>query len=284
MMENSLALKDILERELSHNELELPSLSSVALKVSQILQAEEVDLKALSEQIETDAALTAKVLNLANSAFYAGLNKVKTVERAISRVGIGNIRNFLVAASLKDSFKGQHELFRTTFKRNWQHSLGVAICCKRIAEHVNLRSIADDAYLLGLVHDIGVLSILNTLDKHQAELGTKLNLDLLTEITLAFHADLSGQILRKLNFDDKLAELSAVHHTPDSYVNQEDPLFNILMVSDHLLLKTGLGLKPEPTIALLGLPYSARLGLDAMFFAVAEVDIEDIMLNADNLL
>lgn len=283
-MENSPALKDILVRELSQNELELPAMNGVALNVNKLLQTEEVDLKALSDLIETDAALTAKVLHLANSAFYAGLSKVKTVERAIGRVGLGNIRNFLMAASLKDSFKGQHELFRTTFNRNWQHSLGAAICCKRIAEHVNLRSISDDAYLLGLVHDIGVLSILNTLEKHLAEIGANLNFELLTEITLAFHADLSGQILNKLHFDEKLAEISAAHYTPDSYADQEDPLFNILMVSDNLMLKAGLGLRPDPTIALLGLPYSARLGLDAMFFAVAEVDIEDIMLNVDSLL
>jgi len=283
-MNDSLALKDIFERELSRADLELPSLGSVALKVARLLENEEVDLRELAGLIETDAALTAKVLNLANSAFYAGLNRVKTVERAIGRVGLGSTRNFLMADSLKHSFTGRNEQLRATFDCNWRHSLGAAICCKRIAEHINLRSIADDAYLLGLVHDIGVISILNTLENHQDRLETSLNQDLITEITLAFHAPLSARILEKLSFDEKFVRLSAVHHEPETYAQQEDPLFNILMVSDNLMLKVGLGLRPDPTIALMGLPYSARLGLDAMFFAVAEVDVEDIMLNADSQL
>ena len=84
----SVSLKEIIEKELQQEEIPLPTIDNTAATIMNLLQDENTTIDDLAKVIEKDPSLTAKVLNLSNSSFYAGLAKIKNVERAISRVGI----------------------------------------------------------------------------------------------------------------------------------------------------------------------------------------------------
>lgn len=285
-MEANLSLKDIIEQELSREEIDLPMVDTMAVNLGNLLNKEDVGFDELAKLIEKDPALTAKVMNLANSVFYAGLVKVKNVDRAIARVGLLAIRSFLMTVSMKSVFKGGGAHFEERFKLNWQHSLGCAVCCKRIAEHIKLRSIAEDAYMLGLLHDIGTISIFNALAKLiQKQNGPgDLSDNLVNEIIGSFHASVGAKVLARLNFDERFCRIIEQHHNPDDYPDKDDPLFNILTVANNLLKKIGLAFDPDPHTSIISLPSSSKLGLDPMFVAMLEVDLEDSLQNMENLL
>lgn len=285
-METNLSLKDLIEQELSHEEIDLPIIDTMAVNLGNLLNKDDVSNDELAKVIERDPSLTAKVLNLSNSVFYAGLVKVKTVDRALARVGLMPIRSFLMTVTMKGVFKGGGTHFQESFKLNWQHSLGCAVCAKRITEHLKLRSVAEDAYVLGLLHDIGTISIFNSLSKvaKTQEGSASLSEELIREIILSFHAPIGAKVLARLNFDERFCRIVEMHHNPDDYPDKDDPLFNILSVANNLLKKIGLAFEPDPHVSLVSLPSTAKLGLDPMFIAMLEVDLEDSLQNMENLL
>jgi HD-like signal output (HDOD) protein len=282
---DDLSLKNIIEQELGRKEIELPIVDFIANTIGQLLSKDDVDFNKLAKVIEKDPSLTAKVMNLANSAFYAGLVKTKNVDRAIARVGLLAIRSFLMTVSLKDVFKGNVQ-FQEGFRLNWQHSLGCAICCKHIAEHVRLRSIAEDAYMLGLLHDIGTVSIFNALSKVSKKLeGTiELSDDLVNEVIGTFHAAAGSRILSKLKFEERFCRIVAMHHKPEKYPDKDDQLFNILFISNSLVKKLGVAFEPDPDISIMELEASKKLGLEAMFVEMLEADLKAAIVNMENLL
>ncbi len=284
-MEANLTLKGIIERELGRKEIELPIIDFIANNLGQLLSKDDVDFNKLAKVIEKDPALTVKVMNLANSAFYAGLVKTKSVDRAIARVGLLAIRSFLMTVSMRDVFKGGTH-FQELFRLNWHHSLGCAICCKHIAEHLGLRALAEDAYLLGLLHDIGTVSILHALSKATKKLEGTIELSgaVVTEAIGALHAAAGSRILSKLKFEERFCRIVSLHNNPEKYPEKDDPLFNILFISNMLLKRIGLDLEPDPDVSIMDLAQNERLALDVMFMQMLEADLKNLILNMEGLL
>jgi len=285
-MNGKVSVKKIIEEELARDEIKLPLAENVAVNLGGLLHKDEINIAELSALVEKDPSLTAKVLNLSNSPLYAGLVKIKTVEQAITRLGIKAVKNFLMTISFRDVFRGGGQYLRSQFTINWRHSLACGICARRVAENSSLAFVSEEAYLLGLLHDIGTISILNTLArlKKKKDSGFELHDELVLEIIYTFHSSIGAKILRKLNFDDKFCSIVETHHDPESFPDQDDPLLNILQVANHLLQKIGISLKPDPNISIVGLPGTGRLGLDPLFISVMEVDLEDMLSNTEKIL
>jgi putative nucleotidyltransferase with HDIG domain len=284
-MEQDTSLKEIIEQELTREEIDLPIIKEMASKLGHLLGNDDADINNLSQMIEKDPSLTAKVLNLSNSVFYRGLGMVKSVDRAIARVGLSSIRNFLTTVSLKNVFKGEGAHFQERFKINWRHCLGCAVCCKRIAEHLKLRS-SEDAYLVGLLHDIGVISIFNSLSKvsNRRETNREFSDELVNEIIGSFHASIGAKVLTRLNFEERLCKIVEFHHHPDEYPVKDDSLYHILQISDMIMRKIGIAFDPDPDLSIVSKPDMTKLGLDPLFVAILEVDLEDALVNMENMI
>jgi len=93
-----------------------------------------------------------------------------------------------------------------------------------------------------------------------------------------------AKVLGRLNFEERFCRIVELHHNQDDYPDKDDPLYNILFVSNNLLKKIGLAFDPDPHISIISLPSSSKLGLDPMFVAMLEVDLEDSLQNMENLL
>jgi putative nucleotidyltransferase with HDIG domain len=281
-----LSIKDLIEHELAKEEIDLPIPNIMASQLGTLLGNEDVDIEKLSKIIERDPSLTAKILNLSNSVFYSGLMKVKTVDRSIARVGLISIKNFLLTSVMKEVFNGEGQYFREKFIMNWKHSLGCAICSKRIAEQINLKSISEDAYILGLLHDIGTIFIFNTLNHVKMKKESfDFSEGLIQEIIETFHPTIGAKVLKKLNFDEKYCRIVATHHDPVAASDDgDDPLFNILQVANNLMRKIGISITPDQNISIISIPATAKLGIDPLFIAMLEVDIEDTLHTMDSML
>lgn len=284
-MKENASLIEMIEEKLKTDEIGLPIPKDVALNLSILLGKEDIEVRETSRLIEKDPSLTAKILNLSNSPVYSGLVKIKSIEQAIARLGAKTVKNFLMTIKFKDVFMSRDNFMEKRFKINWQHSLACALCAKKIAESSNLAFISEDAYLLGLMHDIGVIPILGSIAEVRKEKShIEFNDELIEEIIMTFHPWAGKQILHKLNFDEKIEDITETHHTPEKYQDQDDPLFCILQVAENIVNKIGISMTPDPNISILGLPYTSKLGLDPMFISVTEVDLEDMLSDTDRLL
>ena len=109
-----------------------------------------------TEVIANDPALSARILKVVNSAFYGLPRQIGSINRAISLLGLNAVKNLAVAASLAKLFKGGSMGPRFDAKDLWTHSVAVAAVSKLIATNLKM-SFADEAFLAGLLHDIGVI-------------------------------------------------------------------------------------------------------------------------------
>lgn len=136
-------------------DLNLPSVPHVAFKILNILDDPYVNLKKLEEIILADQSLAAKILKIANSAYYGMRNKVNLVSEALNIMGFRVLRDVVIVASLKEVYK----VFGLIEKKLWEHGVGVSVAASIATEYVPIVK-REEASLAGLIHDIGKI-ILN---------------------------------------------------------------------------------------------------------------------------
>ncbi len=109
----------------------LPSLSLVALKLVNLASSETVTIEEMAELIETDPALTVRLLRLANSVFFRTVEPASTVEQAIMRIGSNHLRLMALSISLRDTFP-MGKVGMMDFERFWRSSLYQALLAKKL--------------------------------------------------------------------------------------------------------------------------------------------------------
>lgn len=132
---------------------ELPTLPLVYKRVSDLLRNPYTSASDVAAVISEDQVITTKLLRMVNSAHYGFAEKVETVTRAVSLVGMQAVRDLVLATSVMDLFQG-NEVDDWTVVEFWRHSLGVAAASKCIAETLEDPRV-EEYFVAGLIHDIG---------------------------------------------------------------------------------------------------------------------------------
>lgn len=135
---------------------EVSTIPQVALKVAEITEDENATASAIRAVMESDAPLSARVLRYVNSSAVALRSRVTNLRTAISYLGMRQIRNLAIAASVCDVFKCQDRIGAYSRAGLWRHLVAVAVCSQKLAMRQRLPNF-EDAFLAGLLHDIGII-------------------------------------------------------------------------------------------------------------------------------
>src|SRR5208337_2998337 len=119
--------------------------------------------------IAKDQALAGQMLKLANSAFFAGLNRVRTIRESIMRLGVNQVYNCLIACSQKDYYLSQDPVIGQYLQVLWKHALATAKGSQWLLRKAGYPELADEGFLSGLFHDIGKLLLLRVIETIRAE-------------------------------------------------------------------------------------------------------------------
>jgi putative nucleotidyltransferase with HDIG domain len=135
---------------------DIKTLPHVVTRLSQLLNDDDCTMKDFEEVIKMDPTLVARLLRLVNSPYYGLIQRVDSIGRAITFIGMKNIHNTALTEALKNIFNEKDS--STTFSRNklWLHCASVSICNKMLAERI-FGVNGDDAYLCGILHDFGLI-------------------------------------------------------------------------------------------------------------------------------
>jgi HD-like signal output (HDOD) protein len=137
----------------------LPSLPTVAARINAEIENENLSAKLLGAIIAEDPSLTTRILRLANSAFYGMPRQISSIDRAVTVLGFDTVKNLALSISIFSFFqKGIRPGIDVIGL--WNHSLGVAVCAKILVMRSNLK-LAEQAFLLGIVHDIGKIALIS---------------------------------------------------------------------------------------------------------------------------
>ncbi len=212
---------------------DVPTMPEVLFRLNRMFQDEDVSIEKIGHLIETDQAISSKILMLVNSAFFGFRSRVSSISHALMILGFNTVRNAAISVSLVDAIRiRQSRGFDVT--EFWRHSIAVAVAAKYLAKQIRLKD-PDNAFAAGLLHDVGKLIMLQFLP----ELFDRA-WDTVRRENLSFyeaecsclpvdHAAIGAHLARSWHFPPLLIEAIAQHHKPPKLAEDVE-----LVVTVHL--------------------------------------------------
>lgn len=227
--------------------------------------------------IREDTALTARLLKLVNSAFFAFPKKIDTVSQAVSVVGTSQVRDLSLATSVTDMFSGVPADILDV-EGFWKHSLACGVAARVVAGMRNEANV-ERFFVAGILHDVGRLVLLLRAPDVTRELmeAARAEEKLLYEVERAAlgwdHARVGGMLMKHWSMPEALVEALALHHDPTRA--QRYPVEAATMhVADILANALQMGSSGERFVPQISAGAWSKLGVapQMVSFAVEEVD------------
>jgi HD-like signal output (HDOD) protein len=158
--------------KLLSNHASLPSIPAVAARIHDAMASPNWSMRTIATIIKSDLGTTTYLLQVANSPLYAGVTPVRQVEQAIARLGINSTRNLVMAHAVRSTFVTRSALLTSLMQRTWASSTRLAALCGVLAKHCSSFR-PESAALAGLLQDVGVLPILNVLNRYHEQLSNE---------------------------------------------------------------------------------------------------------------
>lgn len=246
---------------------DLPPSPLVATKILELLSEPDTETRELVTTLSLDPAVSARILKMANSPVYDQQRKVTTVERAIVILGQNTLRNIALDSSLRNAKRTYGLLER----RLWENSIASAVGCRLIA-HASGVYDAEEAYLAGLLHQVGKTLMINRdkalyqevqriVDAGEGEL-----IDVERGLYAYSHDLVGAALLDKWNFPEELIAATHHHHDFESLADEDSELYSlcsIINLADGFCRYFGIGYPhPDKEIDLSLLPGALALELN----------------------
>lgn len=191
-----------LYEDLNSNQLLLPSLPEVAIRVGQAVNHELADAKRVAKVIENDPVITAKLIRVANSARYAGKATIASLPEAVARIGLSTTHRLVITFALRELFRTQSPRLKALMHRLWDDARHVAAIGHVLARHYQSLD-PETALIAGLVHNIGEVAALSYAREFASLTGDP---QALLQAVSAAGPALSPRILEKWDFPDMLVK------------------------------------------------------------------------------
>lgn len=219
---------DSLLQNLEENSLKLPILPDVALKVHSMLDNPKSTVPDIAKALSMDAAISARVIQVANSPMFRGRDPIEDLSTAILRMGHSLVRSLVTVMLVEQAHHPKSPFLRERVSRLWKHNTQVAALSYILARnYTSLKP--DEAMLAGLLHDIGVLPVL----EHAMHFPDLIeNIELLDQAIRETHTIVGKRILESWKFPPAFITVAAEHEnlTRESSIMPE--LIDVVMVAN----------------------------------------------------
>jgi len=218
----------------------LPSMPQVLVQLIDSCHDVDIRLQAIARIVDKDAAISAKLLQLVNSAFIGARKAFTNLEQAVVYLGADTVRNLAISVSVQQVFRRVETNGLLSIDRFWHHSYQNALLAQKIAEATDYPE-TSEAYLAGLLHDIGKLLLWMAFPGQYAPLllkGVRCHngrLAFLEEEKLHVnHCEAGAWLCEQWRLPALLADAIRYHHHPVDEVAQALPLTRIASLADLL--------------------------------------------------
>ncbi|AWB58662.1 HDOD domain-containing protein [Colwellia sp. Arc7-D] len=203
------ALYIILIEKIRQDALVLPTLPEVALKVRQAADDPDISLMKMSEIISHDAALSLGVLKVANSAAFGREVKVESVAKAVTRIGLRQIKNIATAMAIEQMFVSNNHFISDYMQKSWRKtvdvaSVAIALMTLYLQKNKQSELTLETLTLAALIHNIGVLPILTEAEGHPEVFA---NPAFLNKAIIKFSNEIAAEMTKAWEFSEDYSEL-----------------------------------------------------------------------------
>ena len=215
----------------------LPAMPQILIKLLAHLQADDLGMPELAALVAKDAGMTGKILTVANSSAYHRSGRQPNLEQAMVALGTDMIKTLVISDSVFQTFNSFPNSSATDLRAFWKNSLTAAVLARDLARHLNY-SQPEEAYLAGLLHNVGRLALLATAPKEYGFNFTARDDEALCAVeqrTLQItHAEAGAWLIERWQLDSFLADSVLYHHEPGERLEGAHPLIRIVRAA-HLL-------------------------------------------------
>jgi len=197
---------------------QIPTLPMISQQIMQLLDDKDASFKEIADLIEKDQALAVKILKVANSAFYGSFSQISSIDFALMKLGLGEVRSILYAFSVHHFFSQQESegFDRTGF---WKHSMICSQVARYLGQHFNIQK-DDTLFLSGLIHDLGKIvfdqyfheDFIRIVDHINTQHDSFSSAE--KDIIGFTHYQVSAKLLQQWRFPKKVIMQVFFHHAP----------------------------------------------------------------------
>lgn len=262
-------IPETVRKLLASQPIELPIFHPVAIKLQRMLSDYDFTVDEVAHVANEDQSLASQMLKMSNSPMYMGRTKVATIKEAVIRLGAQQVINIALAASQASAHSSENPALDRYMKALWLHSHGSALGARWLAHNCGMRGIADEIYLAALLHDVGKLYLLKSIERlvQAGVISSMFDDELVMEIFEAMHVEQGYRLMQHWNFPAMYCDVVRDHH------NEEwDPVNKMLAIVrfvNQTCHRIGLGLKHEPDLVL-------PLTLEAEVLDIGEMQIAEL--------
>ncbi len=214
--------------------IKLPVLPGMAREVQKLAEKRNTDMDDVANLILKDIVISSKLISIANSSLYSGLEKADSLGAALVRLGLKAVSGVVFTMTTREMFTSENKGLNSLLEELWKHSFACACLGKRIAEEIKIEN-SDALFLMGIVHDIGKMLLIRAIyDMNPEELFDE-------DIQVAIHevhTTFGAVLLKRMHFPKEFVAIAEFHHWND-FSPQDDPELMVVNLADELANRMG---------------------------------------------
>lgn len=215
------ALENLLVSHFDGHDLKMPPLNHVAERVLRQIRKREMAMSSIAQTIGEDQVITAAVLRMANSPLYRGLDKITTLLPAATRLGARALQTLMMHESLRAAMMDGSQNEQDLAELLWYRSLASACVMRDLSRFTAIDE--EEAYLIGLLHDIGSVIVLRITAKNETHTQYQVDAETFDYLCAESHQEFGELIADAWELPDNIKTIIANHHV---YPEPDDPLRN----------------------------------------------------------
>jgi len=256
-----MALSLTIRRLLTTQPVDLPVFHPIAVKLQQLLATADYKIDEVIALANEDQSLAGQILKLANSTVYIGRVRTETIKDAVIRLGAHQVSNLAMAASQASLHVSENPVLNKFMQLLWLHSHSCAVGSRWLARAAGYPQLADQAYMAGLLHDVGKLYLLKALERlnRVGVAQAALEPELLLEIFGELHVEQGCRLMEHWNMPKVYYNVVANHH--DMNFDTADIVLTVVRMVNAACKVKGIGLTSMPELDLKALPEASLMEL-----------------------
>lgn len=210
-------LASVVSERVQTEQTELPAFPGLAVRILNLMEEPDPELKKLVAVIREDALVSAQLLRMANSAYYSRGIEVTTVQDAAVRLGMRSVSNIAIAAATKAMMDAHEREYRATFALAWQRLAAYSTQCSAGSRWLSIwlsKGDAEQAFLGGLLHDIGKVVALRALGQmvQDGDASPEVPLPVIDAVLEEVHIGFGTDLAVHWNLPGHVAYVCGEHH------------------------------------------------------------------------
>jgi len=270
--------------------VDLPSLPFIVQEIQDMMNSPDATASEIAKIIQKDTAIAINLIKASNSSYYGGVETIKDVKMAINRLGLDQTSSLVTEIVNKGLYETKGSFLKPVMDQLWKHSLVVAYLARQIAGKV--RSVKpEQAFVKGLVHDIGATLLIKNIDEIMAKGENKTEQERLIKENNAsieeviksvfeVHGSFGGTLFESWNFGKDFVDVARLHEW-DKFNKKTDSEVLIVNLADRISISMGYGFPGKEDHDISKIQSAQLLGLSvddltSICVAVAQ-EIDDVL-------